>query len=221
MVTILALGFGVGLQRLVSDASALLRSLSRPCPDADRDRGSPRRRRISRSICSIASASLVAVVIVADEMQETVHRKMGDMMSKRLAFGSGLPRDGLVGKDDVAEMRRLVRGLLARERQHVGGGVDAAPMPVELADRRIIGQDDSKLRPALLTAWRPPVRRRAARSIWPWRAPSSRSESTSTSILSFARGAGVIPAARACAPRLCHRPRRCAPPVRGGSRRRP
>src|SRR5580704_8084481 len=135
-------------------------------------------------------------MIVADEVQKTMHDKMGEMMSERLALGTGLPRDGLVGQDDVAEMRRLVRGLLARKRQHVGGGVDAAPKPVELTERRTIDR-------AL---------------------PGScqRSESTSTSILSFARAAGVIPAARAraCALRLRHKPRRCARRAHGGSRRR-
>ncbi len=86
-------------------------------------------------------------MIVADEVQETMYRKMGEMMRERLALGAGLTRDGLIGEHDVAEMRRLVRGSLARKRQHVGGGVDAAPQPVELTDRRIIGQNDSKLRP--------------------------------------------------------------------------
>src|ERR1700730_14590588 len=89
----------------------------------------------------------VFVVIVSDEVQKTMHRQMGKMMRERLALGTGFASDGLVGQDDVAEVRRFVRGFFARKRQYVGGGVDAAPKPVELTDRRIIGQNDSKLRP--------------------------------------------------------------------------
>ena len=79
-----------------------------------------------------------------------MHCEMGDMMRQRLAFGAGLPRNGLVGKDNVAKMRRFVGRLVGcgRKRQHIGGRVDAAPQTVELADRRIIGQHDSKLGPA-------------------------------------------------------------------------
>ena len=102
---------------------------------------------MSRSTCSIASASRSRCVIVADEMQESVHRKMGNMMGERLALGAGLPGDSLIGKHDVADERRLAAGALRRERQHVRGRVDAAPVAVEQADRRIIGQHDSKLRP--------------------------------------------------------------------------
>src|ERR1700731_928352 len=77
---------------------------------------------------------VVLVMIVADEVQETMDRKVGEMMSERLTLGTGLARDGLVGEHDVAEVRRLVRGSLARKRQYVGGGVDTAPKPVELTD---------------------------------------------------------------------------------------
>jgi len=53
------------------------------------------------------------VMIVADQMQETVHGKMGEMMGERFSFGTGLARDGLKGENDVAEM--LGRGILRRE----------------------------------------------------------------------------------------------------------
>jgi len=43
-------------------------------------------------------------VIVADEMQETMDRKMGEMMGKRLSLGAGLARNGVEGKNDVAEV---------------------------------------------------------------------------------------------------------------------
>ena len=43
-----------------------------------------------------------ALVIVAVEMQKTMHRKVGNMVGERLAFVTGLARDGLVGKHDVA-----------------------------------------------------------------------------------------------------------------------
>ena len=46
------------------------------------------RRRIWRSVRSISSASLVPFVVVADQMQEPVHGKMGEMMGERLALGS-------------------------------------------------------------------------------------------------------------------------------------
>ena len=89
----------------------------------------------------------IAFMIVADEVKKSMHRQMGEVMRERLALGLGLARDGLVGQHDVAEMRRVVRGALGRKRQYVGGRIDTAPKPVELADGRIIGQNNSKLRP--------------------------------------------------------------------------
>ena len=56
---------------------------------------------------------LVSFVIVTDQMQETVHGKMGDMMGERFSFAAGLARDGFKGKNDVAEM--LGRGIFRRE----------------------------------------------------------------------------------------------------------
>ena len=89
----------------------------------------------------------IAFMIVADEVKKSMHRQMGEMLRERLVFGFGLACDSLAGQHDVAEMRRVVRGALGRKLQYVGGRIDTAPKPVELADGRIIGQNDSKLHP--------------------------------------------------------------------------
>jgi hypothetical protein len=85
-------------------------------------------------------------VIVSQEVQETVHGKVGDMMNEWLAFGARFPRNGFKRQNDVADERRLAPGAARRERQDVRGGIDPAPGAVEQADSRIIGQYDSKLR---------------------------------------------------------------------------
>ncbi len=90
---------------------------------------------------------LVALVIVAEEMQKTVHGKMGNMMGKRLVLAAGFTLDGFEGQHDIAEMR-FRTSVFRRKRQYVRGLIDAPPIPVKQAYRRIIGQDDSKLRPA-------------------------------------------------------------------------
>ncbi len=82
-------------------------------------------------------------VIVADQMQEAMHDKVGEMMSKRLSFQTGFAGNGLKGKNDVAEM--VGGGILRRKCQHVRGLIDAPPIPVKCANCRIIGQNDSKL----------------------------------------------------------------------------
>ena len=148
-------------------AATLLRTLGAAFRSAGRyGSGIASCRRISRSALFHRLGVLVALVIVADQMQESMHGKMGDMMGERLALVAGLARDGLVGEHDVAESWPLLAaGVLGRKRQHVRGRIDAAPIPVEQADRRIIGQNDSKLGRRLLTAWRRRVRRRAARPI--------------------------------------------------------
>ena len=65
--------------------------------------GTPSRARIARSSCSIVSASRVGLVIVAQQVEKSMHGEMGEMMVERLALGRGLARDGLVGDRDVAE----------------------------------------------------------------------------------------------------------------------
>src|SRR6185437_12047011 len=48
----------------------------------------------------------VALMIVTAQMQKSVHRKMGNMMSKRFAVPLRLARHRIVSKHDVAEQRR-------------------------------------------------------------------------------------------------------------------
>src|ERR1700722_14448560 len=57
------------------------------------------------------------LVIVADQMQEAMHGKMGDMMSERLVFAARLSRDCFKGKNNVAEMstKRLAGHVFGRE----------------------------------------------------------------------------------------------------------
>jgi len=50
---------------------------------------------------------IIALVIVAVKVQETVHDKMGEMMGGRLALSARLARNGLVGKHDIAKVRRF------------------------------------------------------------------------------------------------------------------
>ncbi len=62
-------------------------------------------------------------MIVADQMQEAMHGKMGEMMGERLLFATRLARDGFKGKNDVAEMAG--GGIFRRECQHIRGLIDA------------------------------------------------------------------------------------------------
>src|SRR5450631_1669966 len=52
----------------------------------------------------------VFFVIVADQVQETMHRQMAEMMIERLLFVIGLPTRRLEGNRDVAEHARRVVG---------------------------------------------------------------------------------------------------------------
>ena len=95
--------------------------------------------------------------------------------------------------------RRAVRAcaavyawLLRRKRQHVGRLVLAAPVAVERADRRIIGQHDRKLADRLLTPSRRP-RRSARRSI----ASTPRCALPERGIRRRYRSAGAVGACRA------------------------
>ena len=93
---------------------------------------------------------VVVFVIVADQMQETVHREMAEMMVERLLFLVGLPARRLIGDRDIAEHARRIVGpcrpgrLQRGKRQHVGRLVDAAPVAVQRADAGIVGQHDRK-----------------------------------------------------------------------------
>ena len=88
----------------------------------------------------------VSFVIVTDQMQETVHGKMGEMMGERLTFGAGLPRDGLKGKDDVAEMALPAAFFVGNDSTFVAASTPRQSR-LSCANCRIIGQNDSKLRP--------------------------------------------------------------------------
>ncbi len=79
-------------------------------------------------------------------MKKAVHREMAEVVDERLAFVVGLPPQGLVGDGDITEhARRIVvvtraGRLQGGKRQYVGRLVDAAPIAVQRADTRIIGQ---------------------------------------------------------------------------------
>ena len=104
---------------------------------------------------------VIALVIVADEMQESMHREMREMVREGLALGVRFALRRLVGDHDIAEQARpvaqvglpLIPGAnrvryssgLGRERQHVGRRILAPPIAVERPDRQIIGQHDSNL----------------------------------------------------------------------------
>ena len=89
---------------------------------------------------------VIVFMIVADQMQETVHRQMAEMMVERLLFVIRLAAGRLVGDGDVAEHARGVVGagragrLQRRKRQHVGRLVDAAPVAVQGANAGVVGQ---------------------------------------------------------------------------------
>src|SRR4029077_16872225 len=91
---------------------------------------------------------VVLLVIVADQMQETVHRKMAEMMIERLLFVVGLLARRLIGDGDIAEHARRVVGcprtrrLRCRKRQHVGRLGDTAPVAVQRLNAGIVGQHD-------------------------------------------------------------------------------
>src|SRR4029077_8032296 len=89
----------------------------------------------------------VLLVIVAQKVEKTMDGQMGDMMRKGLSLAACLPRDGVVGENDVAKEWRPFTRALRREREHVRRLVDAPPDAVERSHCRIIGEDDSKLGP--------------------------------------------------------------------------
>ena len=93
----------------------------------------------------MSSASASTLMIVADEVEKTMHREMGEMMKKNPVLVGAFALERLVGNDDIAEqfsgdgagrMRR-------RKRQHVGRLVDAAPLAIERTNRLIVGQHDT------------------------------------------------------------------------------
>src|SRR5579859_2829937 len=73
---------------------------------------------------------VVVFVIVADQMQEAMHRKVAQMMIKRLLLFVRLPPHGLIGDRDVAQHARRIARLLRTRRlqrrkgKHIGRLVD-------------------------------------------------------------------------------------------------
>src|SRR6266567_8623439 len=88
---------------------------------------------------------VVLFVVVTDQVQEAVDRKMAEMMVERLLFVVGLFPRRLEGDGDIAEHARRVvrrarsRRLQRRKRQHVGRLVDAAPVAVQRLNPGIVG----------------------------------------------------------------------------------
>lgn len=60
---------------------------------------------------------VLRLVVVADEMQEPMHRQMGQVMEEPLALGGRLPLQRLAGDHDVAERNRPAH---ARRRRGCG-----------------------------------------------------------------------------------------------------
>src|SRR6516165_6213835 len=52
---------------------------------------------------------LVAVVVVADQVEKSMNRKMGDMIPQRLVLGLGFPSRRLIGDHYVAEATMTIR----------------------------------------------------------------------------------------------------------------
>src|SRR6202050_2884283 len=90
----------------------------------------------------------VVFMIVADQMQETMHRQMAEMMVERLLLVVGFLADRLIGDRDVAEHAWWVAGTSGagrrqrRERQHVGRLVDTAPGQIQRPDDGVVRQPD-------------------------------------------------------------------------------
>src|SRR5437588_9087782 len=73
----------------------------------------------------------IRLMIVAQEVQEAMHRKMGKMMGERSCLGLRLADRGLVRDGDVAEVSGCEGGRRgSREAKDVGRAVDAPPLPI-------------------------------------------------------------------------------------------
>ena len=74
----------------------------------------------------------VVLVVVAEQMQETVHRKMGEMVANGLAFGPDFARDRLVGDRDVAEHGRPAAASPSRRVRATAAGKDSTLVGLSL-----------------------------------------------------------------------------------------
>ena len=85
------------------------------------------------------------LVVVAVEVEKPMHREVGEVMKKVAVLISAFPFERLESDHDIAEQPRAFAGVGTRngKRQNVGRLVDAAPIPVERADRRIVGEHNT------------------------------------------------------------------------------
>ena len=83
----------------------------------------------------------VVLVVVAEQVEESVDDHMGKMVAQALAFGLRFPRHRLVGDHDVAESRRVD---LDRKRQDVGRLRQAPPFGVEVGDEGVVAKNDAE-----------------------------------------------------------------------------
>src|ERR1700722_4062341 len=93
----------------------------------------------------------VALVIVADQVQEAVDGEMAEMMIEWLLLIICLAARRFIGDRNVAQHGGRIVGSIVdgrrqgRKRQHVGRLVDTAPVQVERADADIVGQHDREV----------------------------------------------------------------------------
>ena len=87
-------------------------------------------------------------MIVAGEMQESMHRKMGSMMRKGFILGARFTFRGFVGDHNITEQVGCSTSpphFRGAKRQHIGRSVLATPIAIERPDRQIVRQHDRKL----------------------------------------------------------------------------
>ena len=83
-------------------------------------------------------------VIVPQQVEKAMHCKMRDMIADRLAKLASFADDGLASHRNVTKRYRRIpqERLGARERQHIGRPVAAAPASIQAGDRGIIAQQN-------------------------------------------------------------------------------
>ena len=92
----------------------------------------------------------VSDVIIAQNMEETVHHQMGEMVLKTLAQFERLALESLAGERNVTQdPNDRAEGFDLGEAQHIGGAVLAAPLLVQLVLLGIVGEQDREFGRAL------------------------------------------------------------------------
>src|SRR4026209_1094564 len=86
-----------------------------------------------------------SLVVVAVEVEKPMHREVGEVMKKVAVLIGAFPFERLESDHDIPKQPYAFAGAGARggKRQNVGRLVDAAPVPVERADRRIVGEHNT------------------------------------------------------------------------------